>query len=142
MKKFYAVTSPPALWSVSTELNKHLWPTVTKIAESKSRPHEAGSVPVGDYLRGGHQVDIAPRGIALFDEDGHGNATSPLIALFVDEAKAQECYVICLIAESDPLLLDARWIEYTKEVLREISFGNPHPVFRVSTAFAELLGSD
>lgn len=101
--------------------------------------------PVGHKLQGGTMIAICKSLIAYVPEGGGlmsqcmveerqiekvtvcfwGDQSSPIVALFKNEASARACF-----EKQDLQPCDPRWLEKTREVLAEI--GEEHPAFYIS----------
>lgn len=128
--QFFAVTSSQSLYRVSDEIDPETHePIVEKLALlGKSR------MVVGGRLRHGNLVGIT-NCLLMFVTDKHnhtaysvssnylGANSSPIIALFLDEARARECLTSEQLQPWDP-----RWQDATTAVLQAI--GRDHPTFR------------
>lgn len=128
LHKFYVVTKT-SIYLVEDK-GADGYPSAVKIAlRGQSK------LPVGHRLRGGNMIAICWKLIAYSPEGNReiekvntfywGDSTSHIVALFKTEDEARLCF-----ASDDPKSCDPRWIEETREVLREI--GEDHPVFYVA----------
>ncbi len=123
-------------------------PVVTKIALRG----ESG-ITIGRCLAGGSLVGITKAGLQLYDHGAdflgqertrreraeevneffHGGHTSPVVALFLTRAGADDCFLT-----EDLMPSDLRWRQETEEVLKAI--GDEHPVFIPSQGHFGLFG--
>lgn len=135
---FFAVTRT-SVYRVTDQKDENHTPIVEKIALRGT-----SAVSVGERLKDGGLVGITRwGGIILYDEDHYsksrkrplrpeevnivfwGGHTSPVVALFLKEDEAMNCF------NSENLQdRDQRWREQTEEVLTAI--GDSHPVFILS----------
>lgn len=136
--KFFAVTTK-SIYQVKDTCKDRGLEAVKIALKAKSE------FPIGRKLEGGTMIAICKNLIAYIPEGGGvmsqymvkerhiegvntyfwGDSTSPIVALFKDEASARACFKNTDLKPCDP-----RWIESTKVVLAEI--GDEHPVFYVS----------
>ena len=120
-----------------TDNSANNWPVVEKIALRG----ESG-IPIGHRLNYGTFIGINKNGLWLFGDTSFQNQkpgnrrrraeevedffqkgkTSPIVALFLTEDKARECFSV-----ENLVRVDSRWRTETEEVLKAI--GNDHPVF-------------
>jgi len=100
-------------------------------------------VGIGIVLPGGPMVSIGRQIIMFIPEGGGitsfnrqlgmvntrywGGNTSPVVALFLTEKEAVECF-----NQKSVIVCDPRWLEQTKNVLTLI--GDNHPVFSISNS--------
>lgn len=138
--QFFAVTASQSLYRISDKKDPD---THEPIVEKLALLGKSGAA-VGRRLKGGNLVGITNL-IMMFVTDKHnhtaysvssnyvGEHSSPIIALFLDEAKAREC-----LASEQLQAWDPRWQLETTEVLRSI--GRKHPVFRPEETILKQFG--
>lgn len=139
LQEFWAVT----VGSTSTSIyhviarrgSEDPGPVATKIAlAGESR------VPVADELKGSMMLAITTQLQAYIPEGGGytsferniesvntrwwGDNSAPIVALFLTEAEAQDCF-----QQEDLQPCDSRWLAQTKEVIEKI--GDDHPTITV-----------
>ena len=138
INQFFAVTKT-SIYLVSASGEKGD-PTLKKIAR-----HGESMVPLDETLAGGKFLGITAVGIVLYDNPGSssqahlgrvpwpeeinsmwwGGKTSPVAALFLTREEAEKCFNSPDLQEKD-----LRWLENTKEILRQV--GDNHPAFVIS----------
>jgi len=128
LHKFYAVTYTSVY--LVKDKDEDGRPAAVKIALRGE-----SNLPIGHRLRGGSMIAICYRLIAYSPEGNReiekintfywGDSTSRIVALFKTEEEARICFASNNLKSCDP-----RWINETREVLREI--GEDHPVFYVA----------
>jgi hypothetical protein len=137
LAQFFAVTITSIYKVVA--IDEHHQPYAEKIAlRGKS------SMPVGSKIDNGSMIAICHR-LQIFIPEGHGlmspltsyerhiesvntrywgGGTTPIVALFLTEEEARQCF-----AEPNPEPCDKRWLDSTKKVLQMV--GEDHPTITV-----------
>jgi hypothetical protein len=124
LKEFFAVTTT-SLYRV-VAFGKDNYPYAEKLAL-----HGNSKVLVGSILKGDPMLAVAKnlqffyphrnaRDVAFVNNAYWGAGTSLIVALFLNEKEARDCF-----EGSNLLPCDERWIKQTKEVLEKI--GDNHP---------------
>ena len=126
--EFFAVTRT-SVYRVTDEEGENGWPIVEKIALRGE-----SEIPIGKRLTEGYNVGIMKKGIVMFSSSRKhrepelinvyhwGGKTSSIIALFLKENRAMECF-----NSKNTTVCDPRWKNETLETLDKI--GNDHSVF-------------
>jgi hypothetical protein len=130
LTQFFAVTvctSSGSLYHVS----KIFETSLGSVAAKKIAIRGQSSIPVGEKFEGGmiaickQLIAYTPNGskqIDNVDKEHWGSYSAPIVALFLSEEKAQECFK----DEQNSIACDQRWRIETEAVIKAIGFNNPH----------------
>jgi hypothetical protein len=141
LEKFYAVTMT-SIYCVEFDKERHQ-AKATKIALKGVSNLGVGAILDGPmmavtkwlqfYIPEGGGLTSFQRKVEMVNTRYWCGHTSGIVALFLDEESARNCWL-----NLDLSLCDSRWIDSTREVI--VAIGHEHPVFEVCE-FEDIYGS-